>query len=273
MRENNRLMTYSLPEVQNLKVHGRATFCLSPLTLFWTGSSLELNARGSELWVELESDFDSLEPWVSFLINDIPVSRFMLSGGRQWYCVFRGMNPDVVKNVRIMKDTQAMAGDSTCCLQIHRLRFDGAFLPVEEKRYKLEFIGDSITSGEGMIGAKEEEDWIPMWISGTFTYAELTAKALKADYRVVSESGWGILSSWDNNPHLAIPLVYTEICGLLEGERNRELGEHLPYNFDILQPDAGIVNLGTNDGSAFYNPEWEDKKTGERFKQHLNEDG
>ncbi len=34
-----------------------------------------------------------------------------------------------------------------------------------------------------------------------------------------------------------------------------------------------VVNLGTNDGSAFHSPEWKDEETGETHKQRLNEDG
>ena len=34
-----------------------------------------------------------------------------------------------------------------------------------------------------------------------------------------------------------------------------------------------IVNLGTNDASAFQQPEWHDPVTGQTFKQHTNPDG
>lgn len=34
-----------------------------------------------------------------------------------------------------------------------------------------------------------------------------------------------------------------------------------------------IVNLGTNDASAFQQPAWHDPATGQTFKQHLNPDG
>ncbi|EBD8094829.1 GDSL family lipase, partial [Salmonella enterica] len=175
MKPNAKLRTYALSDVENLKVHGRTTGNRAPLTLFWTGSAVELNVQGAELWVEIESNYDMYEPWISILINGVPVSRQMLTAGRYWICVFRGMNENVVKNVRIVKDVQAMNGDPGCSLQIHALRSDGVFMPVEEKPYKIEFIGDSITSGEGAIGAKTEEDWIPMWFSAIHNYTAMTA--------------------------------------------------------------------------------------------------
>ncbi|MDQ0231676.1 SGNH/GDSL hydrolase family protein [Metabacillus malikii] len=262
-----------LSEIDYLKIHGRTTGDLSPLTLFWTASGIELNAKGAELWIEVEVDYEQYEPWISIVINSTPVGRQMLTKGRYWVCIFRGMNENVIKNVHILKDVQAMNSDPSHLLQIHAVKFDGEFLPVEEKKYKIEFIGDSITSGEGAIGAKQEEDWISMWFSAIDNYAVLTANALQADYRILSQSGWGILTSWDNNPNYNIPDYYEKVCGLLTGEKNELIGAFRENDFDAWQPDIVVVNLGTNDGGAFYSPEWKDEETGKVYKQRLNNDG
>ncbi len=273
MRENEKLKETALSNIENLKVHGRTTGCLSPLALFWTGSAVELNAKGSELWIEVEADYDVYEPWISILINSVPVSRIMLTAGRYWICVFRGMNENAIKNVRIVKDVQAMNGDAGCSLKIHSVKFDGEFLPIEEKPYKIEFIGDSITSGEGAIGAKTEEDWISMWFSAIDNYTLMTAEALNAEYRVLSQSGWGALTGWDNNPHANIPDYYEKVCGILRGDKNKELGALQENDFVSWQPDVVVVNLGTNDAAAFNSPGWNDEVTGETHKQRINEDG
>ena len=273
MKENEKLVMHTLSDVENLKVHGRNTGCLSPLTLFWTGSGIELNARGSELWIEVEVDYEIYEPWINIIINSVSVSRQMLVTGRYWVCVFRGMDANTIKNVRIVKETQAMNGDPSCYMQIHSVKFDGEFMPVEEKLYKFEFVGDSITSGEGAIGAKVEEDWISMWFSSLHNYAAITAQTLNADYRIISQSGWGVLTSWDNNPHYNIPEYYKKVCGLLTGKKNESLGAFEENNFESWQPDVVVVNLGTNDAGAFNSPEWKDEVTGDIHKQKLNKDG
>lgn len=270
---NEKLRLYSLNEINKIKIHGRTTECLSPLTLFWTGSAVEFNAKGSELWIEVEVDYDVYEPWINVVINTVPVSRMMLTSGRYWICIFRGMNERITKNVRIVKEVQAMSGDPNCSLQIHAVKFDGEFMPIKENPYKIEFIGDSITSGEGAIGAKEEEDWIPMWFSAVYNYVTMTASKLKADYRIISQSGWGVLTSWDNNPYGNIPNYYEKVCGILTGEKNKALGASDDNDFTAWQPDVIVVNLGTNDGGAFNSPEWKDPLTGETYKQRLNEDG
>ncbi len=273
MKDNEKLKTYALSDLPHLKVHGRTTGDLSPLTLFWTGSALELNVRASELWVEIEADYDTYEPWIGIVVNGCPVGRQMLTAGRSWLCAFRGLDANVTKNVRIVKETQAMSGDPGCLLQIHAAKSDGAFLPIEDKPYKIEFVGDSITSGEGAIGDKAEADWVPMWFSAIDNYAYLTAQALNADYRALSQSGWGVLTSWDNDPRCNLPDYYEQVCGLLTGERNAALGARRPNDFAAWQPDVVVVNLGTNDESAFHQPEWKDEATGETRKQRLNPDG
>lgn len=273
METLGKLELHPLSEIGNLKVHGRTTGRISPLTLFWTGSAVEFNVKGSELWVEVEADYDTYEPWISILINSVPVSRQMITAGRSFICVFRGMNKDVIKNVRIVRDMQAMSGDPGNSLQIHAVKSDGDFLPVEEKPYKIEFIGDSITSGEGAIGARTEEDWIPMWCSAIHNYSTMTASRLHADYRILSQSGWGVLTSWDNNPRANMPDYYEKVCGILTGKKNEALGAFEENDFESWQPDVVVVNLGTNDGGAFYSPEWKDEVTGEIYKQRLHEHG
>lgn len=273
MKENSNLKLYPISEIKNLKIHGRTTGCLSPLTLFWTGSAVELNVKGSELWVEVEVDYDTYEPWISILVNSVPVSRQMLTVGRYWICILRGMNGNEIKNVRIVKEVQAMSGDPNCSLKFHAVKFDGEFLPVEKKLVKIEFIGDSITSGEGVIGAKKEEDWIPMCFSAVSNYTAMTAEALNADYRVLSQSGWGVMTSWDNNPSCNLPANYEKVCGVLSGDKNKELGAFQENDFTSWQPDVVVVNLGTNDEGAFYNQGWVDETTGTTHKQRLNDDG
>lgn len=259
-------------DIPELKVHGRTTKCRSPLTLFWTASGFECNVKGTELWVEVEVTYDTFEPWFSYTINDDWVGRQMLMKGRYWLPLFRGMNPEDVKNVHFYKDLQAMSDDGNSYIHIHALRHDGGFLPVAEKKLKLEFIGDSITSGEGLFGTKKEQDWIPMFFSAIKDYAYQTAKKLDAEYRVFSQSGWGVYSTWDNNTRGAIPKYYKEICSLMPGEENRRLGGTESHDFASWQPDCVIVNLGTNDASAFEQPQWVDE-VGVCHKMRKNQDG
>ncbi len=163
-------------------------------------------------------------------------------------CLFRGMTPGKAKHLRLLKDVQAMHDDPAHLLQITGLEYAGGeFLPLPEPQYRLEFVGDSITSGEGAIGAKPEEDWVGAFFSAENHYGRLTADALGAEYRCISQSGWGIVTGWDNDVRHVMPPYYTQVCGVAMGQRNAALGAQQENDFAAWQPDAVIVNLGTND--------------------------
>ena len=224
------------------------------ISLFWTGSGLEFNVKASELKLTIYSDYDQYESWISVFVNGEMLQRLMLPKG--WYELncFRGMNPEEVKNVRIMKEGQPFDSDKKQVLKAVWADCDGVFLPAAERKLKLEFIGDSITSAEGCIGAKKDMDWIPMFFSASNSYSYLTAKKLDADYRVISQSGWGLCCSWDGNPKCNVPDYYEYICGILEGDVQIHAGAKELNDFNEWQPDFVIMNLGTNDFSAFNQP-------------------
>ena len=238
-------------EINPIKIHGRCSQKNDRLALFWTGSGIEINCSGSELWIEVEVDYDVYEPWISILYHGERVSRQMLVKGRYWIPLFRNMKSSEVKNIRFLKDVQAMSGDLRHSLILHQVRSDGDFFPVDKKDYSIEFIGDSITSGEGLIGAKQEEEWVSMWFDSVSNYTYLCAKELNADYRVLSQSGWGVYCSWDHNLEAVLSKNYEKVCGVVSGKRNRELGALDDYDFSMQKADVVVMNLGTNDGGAF----------------------
>ncbi len=273
MTPNENLKQYTLKETGHYKVHGRTDETQPALPLFFNGSGIEVNVTGSELWIDLDVDFETHEPWIWTALNDAFMSRQMLPSGACSLCLFRGMSPDSVKNVKFFRELQAMSEDNACRLLVRGFRSDGTFLPVRDRRFKLEFIGDSITSGEGTYGAEDDTDWLSMYMGTSRNYARMVSDALDAEYRLISQGGWGVLCGWDNDPRHNLPSRYEKICGLAAGEMNEKLGAGKPYDFRSWIPDAIIVNLGTNDASAFEQPEWTDPVTGQSFKQHKEPDG
>lgn len=225
------------------------------LPLFWAGSGLELAFTGTELHLLLEADFDRMEPWIAVEVNGAPLIRMPMRRGANEICVLRGMTPGTVRRVRLMKETQPMSTDARHSLLVREARWEGGtFLPLPEPSCRLEFVGDSLTSGEGLAGAREESDWVPAFFRGGGTWARMTADLLGAEYRAVSQSGWGVRSSWDNDPACTLPSIYDAVCAPAQGEANRAFAAQEPYNFASWRPDAVIVNLGTNDAAAMEHP-------------------
>ncbi|MCR4954199.1 MAG: hypothetical protein K6A43_09010 [Treponema sp.] len=266
------MKTYKISQINEKRILGRTNFgggdsyvgsaVLSagavtsskdePLALFWAASALEVAVRATSVWVELSSEYHSNEPWVSVYINGSFVSRFMVEkGDSRWFCLARNLNPQKENLITIYKDTQPMPDDSMHSLLIHQvgLNDDGEFVPVKLRKLKLEFVGDSITSGEGLAGGADEMEWIPQWFVGSKTYAAQTARALDADFSTVSQCGWGLCWGWDGNRNSKIPPFYEQVCGVMKGEFQEKLGSQLAWNF-AGGSDFVIINLGTNDNSA-----------------------
>lgn len=268
------MQEYRIDEIENLHRFGRTNEMRCPLTLFWSGSGIEIDVKATELWLEVEKDYNQFEPWISVLVDGAPVSRQMLQKGRYWLPILRNMDSGTERDVKILREVQPMRANPASFLQIHAVRINGEFLPVKVKHGKIEFIGDSLTSGEGTIGAQKEMNWNSMVFSAEYDYAFLTAKLLNADFRIVSQSGWGFLSSWDGDPNCNIPKYYEQVCGVLQGEHNRVLGAFEPYDFSSWRPDVVSVCLGANDAFVFGKPGmYLDEKTGELFEQKLTADG
>lgn len=237
------------------------------LPLLWAGSGLELLFTGSELHLMLEADFDRLEPWIAAELNGAFLLRMPLGRGLQELCLFRGMTPGIPKRVRLYKETQPLPDDRRHRLWIREVRWsDGGFLPLPAPACRLEFVGDSLTSGEGLIGARAETDWVPALFSASRSWAKRAADLLNGEFRLISQSGWGIRSGWDNNPNHALPGIYDRVCAPAAGPANEVMGAQRPCTFEAWQPDAVVINLGTNDAAAMENPPWRDRE-GRTFRQ------
>ena len=258
------MKAYKINEIAYKRILGRnvegAGEKEGPLALFWGAAALEINVRSSEVWIQVSSDYDVYEPWIRVEVNGAVVGRFMVCKGEpHWVCIVRGLNKEKENLVSVIKDTQPMSDDPKHLLLILQVGLDddGAFCKPVPRELSLEFIGDSITSGEGLAGMPNEQDWIPQWFCAGKTYAVQLAKRLNADFSVMSQCGWGICWGWNGDRNSALPPHYENVCSVLNGEKQKQLGTKDKYSFKT-EPDFIIINLGTNDNGAFFQQPWKD---------------
>ena len=115
---------------------------------------------------------------------------------------------------------------------------DGEFLPViEGEKPKIEFIGDSITTGFGVRAKRADEEYTTATQDVTLAYSYSTARALNAEMEICAASGWGLYKS--KYAENAVPDFYENI----DLTRNRE-----KYDFSF-RPDVIVLALCTNDFS------------------------
>ncbi|HJA94747.1 MAG TPA: GDSL family lipase [Candidatus Eisenbergiella merdipullorum] len=258
-------MVHYLPTEPEILILGR-TRKKNPLPLFWTASGLEFRTDGSELWFELESDYESMEEWIRIEVDGFCLQRLIVPKGRSRLCAFRGFPKGTRRTVRLLKEVQPML-DERRYLLVHGLECDGKLYPPLPKKCRIEFVGDSLSAGVGLAGAPSLVDAGAAVYGLDGNYALLTAEYFQADFRILAKCGWGAYCSCDNDLVHIMPKYYEQVCGVLTGEHNRELGAFEENDFSGWQPDLVVINLGSNDGFAVDRPAWTDPETG--FSQRM----
>ena len=140
-------------------------------------------------------------------------------------------------NVKIIRETEFVYG-SVC---VKELVFKGEFLEKpQDKELYIEFVGDSITCGYGLLykGQKTITNNRPSISSATMGYAYKTAKALNADYSIISQSGIGVYVGYVREYNMK------EIYPYISKRFSDEL-----YDF-ARKPDYLVINLATNDAGV-----------------------
>ena len=255
------MKNYKMTEIKNMRLLGRnisgGVADDGAVRLFWAGAALEVNVKAREVWAEISCDYDFHEIWLGVEVNGFQISRFAVPKNTTWMCLARNLNPEKENLITIIKDTQPMPGDILHELKITGIRLDdaGEFCELKPRSCKIEFIGDSITSGEGLAGKPDEMDWITQWFCASKTYAVQLAKKMNADWSSISQCGWGLCWGWDGDVNSSIPLHYEKVCSVLNGEHQKETGscDALPQNCGT---DYVILNLGPNDNSGFKNHDY-----------------
>ena len=230
-----------------LRLLGRMDLSRTPVALDWTGSGLECAFRGSDLWAELEAPAFSPIMWMIVLADGKPVARFPAEPGIRFYPLVLGMEPANTRIITLMKETQCMPDSPEATVLLHSLRMKGELEELPEHRLRIEFIGDSLTSGEGSLAPCNNDEWITMWFSARGNYSWEACSILDAERRVLSQSGWGVCWDWEHNPEHTLSAHYEEIAGVLQGPEAEKRGCTKPYDFSSWPADVVCIRLLTND--------------------------
>lgn len=233
----------------NVLIHGR-TSVQEPLPLFWTGSGVEFVTDAVSLALDFETDFAAKEQWVRIEVD----GTALLPQGQSRLWVWRNMSSAARHRVRLYKELQPMPRDQRSLLYLCGIHCDGKLYPIPSRPIKIEFVGDSLTAGEGLGGASTIQDGISAVFSTEHHYAVETAKRLNADFRILAQSGWGVYVGWDNDPSHTMPRIYESICGVLPSLPQAAA----PHDFRTWQPDIIVVHLANNDGFALREPPFTD---------------
>ena len=236
-----------------IRTIGRTMWLEDTLWLVLSGTGAEFIVTGTKAVIRLISDDkwnagEENQPRVAVYMDAIRTFDVMMDEPEKTLTVFGSESPE--KHViRIVKLSEAPM--STC--GIADIRVDGEMAPTTPAGRLIEFIGDSITCGYGVEDEDRDHHFLTTTEDVTKAYAYKTAKALGADYSMVSFSGYGIVSGYTGTGEKVGDQLVPEFYEKLGYSRGVYLGKFQPqdfaWDFTGLQPELIVVNLGTNDMS------------------------
>lgn len=145
--------------------------------------------------------------------------------------------------ILICKDTETHIG----YIDFLGIRCAKLLSPAPHPKHKIEYIGDSITSGAGMDQSTtpcDKGEWYDQH-NAYMTYGARTARNLNADWQLTSVAGIGLVHSCCDMDIL-MPQVFDKVYLRKDS---------ITWDFNRYQPDVVTICLGQNDGvqdSALY---------------------
>ena len=227
------------PTAENVKLIGRTTYQNGALWVPWSAGGVEFKATGSMVRFNvIRTDTVRLAVYVN---GKLAVKGYTLSANKK--PVIDVPLEEGENTVKLVKLSEC--ANSVLKLDSIEVEQGTTISPTEKQAHSIEFIGDSITCGYGVDGTTKESFNVKNE-NAAKTYAYLTADAFDSDLSFVSVSGTGVISGYTagsakNEDNLA-PTYY-------ENNYFSWGGNDTTWDFAGYQPEAIVINLGTNDNS------------------------
>jgi hypothetical protein len=220
---------------KNIRYVGRVDFS-DPAAprISWPASEIAANFTGSSLSIVLDDDTGS--NYFNVIIDGKDASPLILQAARgsKSYQVASGLAPGR-HSFRLTKRTEGEEGATA----FRGLELDdGAALlaPPARPRRRIEFFGDSITSGMGNEAPFNGDDAVKRDKNSYLSYAAITARKLGAELHMTSQSGIGVMISWFP---FTMPDFYDQLSAVGDNDSK--------WDFKRWTPDVVVVNLLQND--------------------------
>lgn len=240
----------------SLKIRGKAVFDEKALHVDWpcAGFEASLDAAGGTLSLGYSFTTGTI---VTVLVDGSEAARYRLigKGTQELVTLSAGTH-----NVAILRDVETQAGEESV---FTTLAFDGKLLdkPADKALY-LEFIGDSIVSGNGAL-TEGKTVWQPLEKSATHAFGYLTAQALDADVIISGRGSIGLVKTVEDSRGMsyAMSALYPFATGMSSTPR-------IKYDFASARvPDVVILEVSTNDRSAVNDEDFQ--KAAEAFLKQI----
>jgi len=137
--------------------------------------------------------------------------------------------------VEFVKKTESLVGS----LAIKEVVLDGKTSPLRQNaRRRIEFLGNSITCGYGVLDSLKEHHFSPLTEDFTATYAWHATENLGGELQAVCWSGKGLARNIDGDTRQILPDLFPRAGAAPDSKA---------WNFERWKPDAVVIDLGQND--------------------------
>ncbi|MGN0643279.1 MAG: SGNH/GDSL hydrolase family protein [Huintestinicola sp.] len=252
-----------------VKALGRTYLDEDVLWLGYSGSGAAYTFTGTKCTVTVKGDSTATQAdyadgyaRIAIYVNGERVVDDMVNEAEKVYTVIES-DTETTAEIKIVKLSES--ANSLC--GIGTIEADGEIAPAAEKKYKIEFIGDSITCGYGVDDEDRDHHFSTTTEDVTKTYAYKTCENLDADYSMVSLSGHGIISGYSDGKtqqkNQIMPKYYDSFGFSYGTFGSGKKAADIEWDHSSFVPDVVVINLGTNDASWCGNEE-------DRLMDYLN---
>jgi lysophospholipase L1-like esterase len=197
----------------------------------WPGSAIAARFEGTAISARLD---DGGQDWFSIEIDGQARPPLQTAAGENDY-LLAGDLAGGEHELLLTRRTESFFGPS---------RFLGlsgaALVPTVPPDRLIEFIGDSITCGYGVLGQGPGCSFSADTESETDAWGALTARALGAAHTAIAYSGKGVVRNFGGDTSATMPVLF-----------GRTFADDAASAWDFsFAPDVVVINLGTNDFST-----------------------
>lgn len=229
------------PAVQLL---GRFDHASTPSSFDWSGSQIVARFTGTGVSLQMSG---SPNQFAVVLDGTLSATVLKVTGSSSSYPVASGLSAGT-HDLVLWKRTEGSQGSNA----YQGLTVTGGQLvaPPARPTRRIEIYGDSISAGYGMDGqgpsctASQDNE------NHYLTYGAVAARTLSAELHTIAWSGIGMYRNYGQSGPSpdAMPAVYDRMLASSASSASNA------WDFSSWQPDAVVINLGTNDASTSGDP-------------------
>jgi lysophospholipase L1-like esterase len=237
---NSKPETFTSANAKELNYLGRVARQADSVIFAWSGTGLAFASEAENLSFLLsdhsmgKDDYGrQIQGRYAVLVNNNVYAVLEGKKGKERYSLY-GL-PSGKKEIKLLRLNEAMVSFTV---------FKGIYAdrPLTEAKkentLKLEFIGNSITTGYGNMPDSIPCHFSPKTQNFLQSYAYLLADKLKADISTVAWSGRGLARNYDKTETGVLPELYAYAV---------PYQQKIEWELNSWQPDVVLIHLGTND--------------------------